>query len=173
MDTFADGTPRIRSHERRAYTDADKAAAMAMAALAGVRDAARELQIPERTIYEWCQQGGSQFAAIRQFVEARMAGAVSEAALSWCKALQRKADRDELEAGVLVRLYEATMAAMPLGDPGAPSEGGSLAGAQVWNIGDVTLDQRQQAIVRPPGEGWKLPPGSETIGPGNRGATDL
>ena len=75
-DTLADGTPRVRSHERRAYTDADKAAAMALAALAGVRDAARELQIPERTIYEWCQQGGANFAAMRGWVEARMAGAV-------------------------------------------------------------------------------------------------
>jgi len=162
MDTLADGTPRVRSHERRAYTDADKAAAMAMAALAGVRDAARELQIPERTIYEWCQQGGSQFAAIRSWIETRMAGAVSEAALSWCKALQRKADRDELDADVLVRLYEATMSTIPAGDPGTPSEGQSLAGTQVWNIGNVSLDQRQQAIVRPKGEGWKLPPGSTT-----------
>ena len=85
-----------------------------------------------------------------------MVGDVSEAALSWCKALRRKADCDELDAGVLVRLYEATIAVMTPGDPGTPSEGGPLAGAQVWqiNVGDVT----GKASERPDMTGWKLPP---------------
>jgi hypothetical protein len=157
--------PDRQHRENASYTDHERYAALVMAATIGTKDAARELNIPERTLSGWIHDAGPVHASIAAWLRARVLGAVSDAVVAWGDALRKAAEDGTLEPGHLVRLYEATVGhTLPAdaADSAGNGPAGALAGAQVWNIGQVTLDQRQQAIVSPTGADWQMPPGNRS-----------
>ncbi len=157
VDSLKDGTPRVRTtDDRTVYSNADRYQGVALAAAIGLRAAARELQMPERTLWDWTQYAGDGFPRLKEWFSVRFHGALSELDAGWCGEIARRLPN--MDDALLVRMYEARLAAevAVLGhEASAKGDTPMMASAQVWNINaDIKPDKAPKD--------WKTPPTTES-----------